>query len=348
MKLNFNPSKFITVHYQVVLLVVTTLLLIGSLYHPMNDFYPVAQEPHVITITDDMMKKWTTPPTIVKTGLTITDFSKFDTLKNDFIAHVIIWFEYDPKKISQAEIDTFSFVRAEILKKSAPFIKHEADGAVFVQYYLTVQFATILDYHRFPLDDHSLYLTLINPIEASKMLYSVDPADYRVVDSLDVTGWSIVNLSAKNGYEVDHLGKKYTAEYPKVVFSIDLSKHDERHLFMILLPLLFIFYFSMFALSIIDFMHAITVIVTTVSALIAYSFVLQSLSPDVGYFMVSDYFFLAFLFLIFIIFLIVLLTAPDHGHTKEKIKKIRGLATPLLYGALVLVWYYLTNVLYVG
>lgn len=340
-------EKCLSVYSQVVFMVVTTIILVAMLYKPMTDFVPIAPAPLIIPVTESLKKEWQQEPAVVKTGLRITDFSKFDALKNDFVVHVNLWFEYDPKKVTFEEIDNFAFIRGDIVKKSEPFIKKEEGGTIFVQYYLKVQFSTALDYHRFPLDDHSLYLSLMHNIPASRMIYDVVLDDFALEDSLDITGWSVVQLKAKTGCDIDHLGKSYTLARPKAIFSIDLAKYDERNLFMILLPLLFIFYLSMFALSINDFMHGITILVSTISALIAYSFVMQTMSPSVGYFMVSDYFFLSFLFLIFIVFLIILLTATDGGFLKNDYKLVRGIATPILYGALMVIWYYLTNVLYV-
>jgi cytochrome c oxidase subunit IV len=111
------------------------------------------------------------------------------------------------------------------------------------------------------------------------------------------------------------------------------------------LPLLLIFYLSIFAFSIKDIVLAGTLILGSTSGLLAYAFVIQTISPLVGYFMLSDYLFIFVLMSIFIIFLITILYAvPEHIASKRVLDTIKGFTIPLLYILLVVVWYYLTNV----
>ena len=344
-------KRVLTVRYQLICMFITAAAFFVLLHRPMNNFIPISKMPRVLPITESVKAGWSNnglAVPVVNVGLVIQDFLKFDMAKNDFIAAAAVWFEFDPQQVSLEDIDAFVFAKSDIIKKSKPFIKKRENGRTYVQWYVRIHFSTNLDYHRFPLDDHSLYVTLLSPFPAQKFMYNITPQHCKLDDHFDVTGWDIKGCRAIAGYSAEQIGDSEPVEYPKIVFAIDLEKNDGRHLFIILLPLLFIFYICMFALSIHDFALAISVIVASVSALIAYAFVMQSISPDVGYFMMSDYLFLIFLMVIFVIFLTLLFTSPDHGVAKETMLNVRGLCVLCIYAIVIVLWYYLTNVMWIA
>ncbi len=336
-------EHIISIPVQITLLILSALILGFCLYRPITRFSPVDSKPEIRMLDSESDQK-----TIVhiKTGLTITDFLKFDAIKNEYTVNAIIWFSFDPQQIPLENIEKFSFTKGEILKKSEPVITKTSDNKTVALYYLRVQFATIPNYKRFPLDDHYLFLNVINnTLYPTQAVFDVDQNDYNLSKNVYTPGWEIVEHTAQGGYSPLLVSPGIMGMQPKALFSIGLSKKDYRQLLLIILPLLVIFYFGIFAFSIQDIVLAITLILASVSGLIAYSFVIQTLSPQVGYLMLSDYMFLLFLGTIFVIFFITALNAtPEHILSKKTVERIKGITLICIYGALIVLWYYLTNI----
>ncbi len=339
----FHWAHFISIPFQILLLVISFIVLGVSLYRPINHFYPIDSKPGISLLTPEADQ-----PSIVhiKTGLNITDFLKFDAIKNEYTVNAIIWFAFDPKQVSLEQIEKFSFTKGEILKKSDPVITKTEDGKTVALYYLRVQFGSIPNYKRFPLDDHYLFLNVINnALYPTQAVFDIDQDNYILSKNLHTPGWAIVENTAQGGYTSAMISPAATSMQPKAVYSMGLSKQDYRQLLLIILPLLVIFYFGIFAFSIQDIVMAITLVLASVSGLIAYSFVLHTLSPQVGYLMLSVYMFLLFLGIIFVVFFIIALNAtPEHILSKKAVERIKGITLICIYIVFLVLWYYLTNI----
>lgn len=332
------------------LVILSFICFIACLYKPITQFHPTDSKPFVQPIAPQILSQWhIVDPVRVKTGMSITDFLKFDAIKNEYVINAIIWFSFDPGKIALETIERFSFTKGDIIKKSDPILT-QADGLTTAQYHIRVQFSSIPNYKRFPLDDHYLYLNVTNTaIDPQKVIFEADAQDYMISDNLYVPGWAIVEHVVQAGYASIPLSPAHHMLQPKISFSIGLSKQDFRQLLLILLPLLLIFYFGIFAFSIKDITLAITLILSSIASLIAYSFVIQTLSPVVGYLMLSDYMFLLFLTIIFVIFFVTALKAtPEHILSTQTIEYIKSLAIIMIYIAFIGLWYYLTNIKDIG
>lgn len=351
MAFKLNSEHIQSMPIQFGLVIVSFICLVLCLHKPITQFHPVDSSPSVLPITPELIAQWNSKDsTYVKTGLTITDFLKFDAIKNEYVVNAIISFSFDPAKVPLETIDKFSFTKGDILKKSEPIVSKQADNTTMALYYIRVQFITIPDYKRFPLDDHYMYLNVTNTaVDAKKVIFQVNPEDYTLSPNLYAPGWAIVEHEAQAGYATTEIAPGNSIMQPKMSFSIGISKQDYRQLLLIILPLLVIFYFGIFAFSIKDIASAITVILSSVAGLIAYSFVIQTLSPAVGYLMLSDYMFLLFLAIIFVIFFITSLNAtPEHILSRKTIENIKGIAIIVIYAVLIGVWYYLTNIKDIG
>ena len=343
MKLKLHWEDIISIPVQIALLIVSFIILALCLYWPITRFAPVDSRPGVQQLSAE-----SDSPSIVhiQTGLSITDFLKFDAIKNEYTVNAVIWFAFDPKQVSLQNIEKFSFTKGDILKKSDPVITQLADNKMAALYYIRVQFATIPNYKRFPLDDHYLFLNVINTaLYPTQAVFDIDQNDYTLAENLYSPGWAIVEHSAQGGYSQAMASPDTLSMQPKAIFSIGLSKQDYRQLLLIILPLLVIFYFGIFAFSIKDIVLAITLVLASVSGLVAYSFVIQTLSPQVGYLMLSDYMFLLFLGTIFVVFFITALNAtPEHILSKKAVERIKGITLICIYIVLIVLWYYLTNI----
>lgn len=343
MKLKVHTAHTITsVPAQIIFLVISFILFIGFLYKPITEFHPVNSQPTIYDASAQTVDAQAA--THIKTGLSITDFLKFDVVKNEFEVSAIIWFIFNPKEISLETIEKFSFTKGEITSKSDPVITNIDATTKKVMYFIRVKFSTIPNYRRFPLDDHYLFLNLINnQMLNEQIVFDID--EYTLSPNLYAAGWNIVEHKARAGYGKVQISENQNIVQPKVSFSIGLSKQDYRQLFIIMLPLLLIFYCGIFALSIKDITEAITLILASITGLTAYSFVIQTLSPAVGYLMLCDYMFLLFLTATFaIFFLVVLDAAPEHILSKKTLAITKAVAIVLIYIFILAAWYYLTNI----
>lgn len=336
-----HPSNYITIGYQLILLCITLLLISIFIYKPFVEFHPVGPKP-VITAS---IRERAFTPIVVDVGMHITDFLKFDTVKNEFILNALIWFDYDKKIVKQDEINAFAFTKGEILQKSDPIFS-QSNGKTRALYFTRIQFSTILDFRRFPLDDHRIFLNLVNQkVPSDKLIYRARTENYVISKTLFLSGWKFVGHTVENGYASIQLNDKESLLQHKTIFSLDVSKSDVRQLMLIMLPLLFLFYLGLFAFSIRDVNIAMTLPLASISGLFAYSFVIQVLAPSVGYMMMSDYFFFYFLVSLFTIFLIkALAVIPETHLSRTTLKTIEGTTVLLLQIGLIIVAYVLFDV----
>lgn len=335
-------EKFSNVAHQLVLLIITVTILLLLLYKPVVEFHPVGPKPIIKPATQEITSTWDTQPVHVQTGMHLTDFLKFDAVKNEFTINAFIWFAFDPSKVSLETIDAFAFTKGEITQKSKANVRRLYENTDLALYSIRVQFSSILDYKRFPLDDHRLFLNITNPTStANELIYDVNPDDFIISPNIYVSGWQVVGKNAQSGYAPVSLGITALLQN-KTVFSLDLSKSDLRQLSLIILPLLFLFYLGLFAFSLSDITVAMTLPLASIASLFAYSFVIQTLAPQVGYMMLSDYLFIFFLLSSFVVFLVkALAIVPEHILSRRNLKRIEGLTVIVLHVALVVVWYIL-------
>ncbi|HZW60889.1 MAG TPA: hypothetical protein VFF04_01565 [Candidatus Babeliales bacterium] len=337
------PERYISVGHQLIFLIITCGILSALLYKPVVEFHPIGAQPNIKPASELTTQK--KKPAQVNVGLHITDFLRFDTIRNDFMINAFIWFEFDPQIIKLETIEKFYFTKGDIVHKSDAMLTKKGHSTIAL-YTIRVQFSTILDYARFPLDDHRLFLNLTNQaVSAEELIYIANPNDYVISENIYISAWQVVGHAVESGYAPVILGTDTTMLQSKTVFALDLSKKDLRQLSLILLPLLFLFYLGLFTFSIKDITVAMTIPLASVAGLFAYSFVIQTLAPMVGYMMMSDYLFLFFLFSSFIIFLIKSLEAvPETILSRKSLRRIEGLTIVILQILLIVVWYYLVDV----
>jgi hypothetical protein len=342
MKLRQAAHTIVSVPFQIMLLILSFLLFIGFLYNPIVDFEPVNSQPAIFEAPGQTAGA--KPAMHIKTGLIITDFLKFDVIKNEFEANAIIWFIFNSQQLSQETIEKFSFTKGDITYKSDAVVTQIDAQTKKLLYFIRVRFSTIPNYRRFPLDDHYLFLNLINTqMLSDQIMFDVD--EYTLSPNLYAAGWKIVEHEARAGFGKTEIGENQVIVQPKVSFSMGLAKRDFRQLLIIMLPLLLIFYCGIFALSLKNLPESIALILASITGLTAYSFVIQTLSPSVGYLMLCDYMFLLFLAATFVIFFLIILdAAPEHVFSKKTLEITKALAIIIIYVLILAAWYYLTNI----
>jgi len=312
--MNAAVSNGVTIKplYQVFLMIISSgiifLALLCSFDKKTLMLEPV---PFFENLTPEMVSELKEDPSDISVGLYVRDFSRFDMVKGEFIMSGSVWFVFNPYKIPLDLVGQFTFEKGKILEKSIPYTLIFGDS-VFARYDVKVEFFSPLEYRSFPLDGHKIALMLAHRY--------ISPKDYTFIsndNNLQVPNnrtianseWLTGKGSVRTGYLGDRLDvydPRKTAEYPIVIFSREYFRSGMRNFLLILLPIILILFISLFIFSLDPKVYTTAIIsmaTAAISALIGYRFVIESLSPKVGYFMLSDYLYFTFLFASFMVFI---------------------------------------------
>jgi hypothetical protein len=334
--MNILLKRLLDPHWYLLGVILFSVALALCLYKPLVHFYSLDPLPALKNYPD------TTEYTKVQTGLSIKNFGKFDVQKNNFLIDASIWFVYDPKKINDKAIATFNFDQAELLYTSTPYFIAMGEKKM-AWYDVRLKFSSNLNYHLFPVDDHYISLELHNKsLIDEHAIYTSAEKNFECQDDMHLQGWEIVGKKVEIGYGQQNLYLDHTLTkiiIPKVAFTLACSRTGVRHLMIIMLPL-----FVIYCIALISFLlnletqqeKIIEIISASLAGLIGYRFVLESMSPSVDYFMISDYIYLLFLAALFVLFLLILL----HRYIPHW---LRSLTILLLHVLIIAVWYYYFN-----
>jgi hypothetical protein len=318
--LKFKITLFVAVFFYVILLFFLSL----------REFRTDDPTPKVKEISFKMRKNYRDLSTKVRAGLFIKNFPTFDFTSNNFTIDAIVWFEYNKNEVMQSTIDKFSFDNSKMLHKSAPHVSMHHDK-ILATYDVVFEAKTDLDFHRFPLEDHRLSLVLTNnAVVPSEMFfdYEANAISLRVSEKLFTSNWLVHSLETGSGYtalHIDEHNKRKIIRTPKAVFTINFEKSGINKILIIFVPLFAAIFLALltFLLSFNSASAKTTLSVTAVTALLGYRFVIQQISPPVGYFTITDKIFVFFIGLSFLIMLFQLILLRQYLFLmdREKIKK---------------------------
>lgn len=256
------------------------------------------------------------PPPVVSCGIYIDEFSEFSIITNQFVADFFVWFLFHPSRIDKGVVENFAIEKAYILSKEKKEVKF-SDDKLFVQYKIRARFSSTMFFKDFPFDDHRLYLTIINDnLTPSEMHFEASEQAVRFNPQLNISGWKLINVGVKPGYKEALLDMRNSEiiSYPCVTFSFDFKRNGIRQALIVILPMLGMFFISYSSITLNFTETAPKLIVTNISlgsimGLLAYRFVLETITPKVGYFTLTDHMFFVFLTVSFLVFLLKLYTA---------------------------------------
>lgn len=303
-----------------------------------NRFLLSPMTPHKLSTSYDA-------PAVVKTSFLLSDFRQFDTLANNFECEGTLWFEFDPLLVSLDTISHFEFENATIKYKSKPKIRM-VDKSVLASYDILINFNTELDYSFFPMDDHMLALILVNKtVSPHKLLFEADKGSFKVNADIQARGWKYFYHDVFTGYTHEQFNstKKFIkVEYPALQFSIFYVRAGLKYTLVLMLPMLIFIIIMLTAFSYDPVKYFSSIMVAngaSLSGLIAYRFVIENMSPKVGYFMLSDYFFLIFLTIACLLFLISIFSTNLSGYVKKWLILFVHISLILLFSTIA--WYVL-------
>ncbi len=339
-------SYLVRPQWQVLALILTGAIIIVMLHHAMSLFRPFEKRTQLLPVTPKIIQEWGGEPTVVSTGLFITNWHEFNVQDNIFVFDGVVWFQFDPALIALDTIDKFTFEKGEILKKSKPETKL-IEGKLFAEYEIRLRFTTNLIHRLFPLDDHRIYIGMINTsVEPSEVIFKVNKGSFGESENVFIPDWKMIDHGVESGYEeqiIDKYDGRKNIRVPKVIYALDFSRSGVSLIMLILLPIFLIFFFGLFSFAF-DPTMAITSIIgistTALTSLVAYRFVIQSMSPKVGYFLLSDIIFMLFLALTFFVF-IVGVSVVKTGALQQVIVNVRGILFIVFHIVAIVAWYYL-------
>lgn len=339
-------SAIVLPRYQVLMLIFTSTIIIFLGYQTRLTVHTAEPSPNLLPITPKKIAEWGGVPTQVKVGMYIENFPEFNVEENTFVAEAIIWFKFDTSLISLSTIENFSFEQGSIEKKEGPETSL-IDDQLLAKYSIRLRFTSNISYKFFPHDDHSIYISLINPVVTPiDFIFQSDAAAFSLSKDIFIPEWLPVNHKVRLGYEenvLDKFDQRKIVRAPKVIFSIDFQRSGARKILLILFPLFLIFFIGLFAFAFdIEKQERLILSLTSgsITSLIAYRFVIQGMSPESGYFVLSDYIYTLLLGLSFAEFIIVLWLVR-YGSITDKWIVARGVIYCLFHLSLVLTWYYL-------
>lgn len=301
-------SHRIEPRFQIITVTITTIIILSLIINFLRTFcshdnLPKIKNKQEITLPKDI--KYTQ----VETGLNVEEFTTFDILKNTFVLVGTIWFKYDKNETDFKTIEKFDFKNGEIIEKSGPFITQDPVSKKEIAYFdIKVEFFAELFFYLFPFEDHRLYLMLINN---DNIIYNSSPGNLVFQDKqINVQGWRLHAKNVIEGYDqilINSADNRIEENRSAIIFEFDFFLKGIRLLVSIFLPLLIVFFIELFAMCLDrkDFkQYLLSVSTANIGALIAYRYVLDNLTPKVGYLTLSDCFFFLFLILIFFNFIL--------------------------------------------
>lgn len=283
-----------------------TVLFAAVSLIPLNFFDAREPQPAIVPYKPSPKSQFGEEIQIVETGLQVTNFPGFDMVTNAFTLEGIVWFQFDPKNLSTASIGQFN-VDSGVITEKVELESTIIGEQLRVKYRIRADFASNLDNHRFPLTDHKIYFVITNN------LYSADEILFQSLDSTFVASddavpdsWTLVGKSVALGYNpVVKSDGKISAGAPRVIYSFSLQKPGFRQAMTLILPLLLLYLLGVFALTIRsekDSQMALELSIGSIGGLVAYRFVVEQMSPKVGYLLISDLLHLMFFVAAFLIF----------------------------------------------
>lgn len=305
---------------------------------------PLEKYPQLIGVTPQHIEDWGGEPTIVEVGLQINNFPVFKVIENNFVLEGKLWFFFDPDLVSIETIKKFSFENGTYTEQSSPESRL-IENKLLVEYNVRLSFNTELTYQAFPFDGHRLFISLVNMhVAPNELLLKTDDKQFLINPQVFIPEWKPIKQNTYSGYietSLDTDDTKKVIRYPKIIFSIDFQHSGLRHIFIILLPLFLICAIGMMAVgagSIIGG-KSLDITMSCAAAIIAYRFVIETMSPQVSYLMIADYIFT--FFLICSCAQLIYSKVTYHQIITFPLIIIRTIIFIIFYGGIIILWNFL-------
>ena len=337
-------DKIVIPQYQVIALFLTAISMFIISDKGLKKQMPLEHYPIIKPITHKNLNEWGGEPATIRVGLQINNVPQFKMLEDEFSIVGNLWFLFDPELVSINTISQFSFENQITLEKSKPEVKM-IKNMVLAEFDIRLTFNSELSHQSFPLDNHRLYLNLVNEhISPNEALFKCDQSEFIISKQVFIPEWTYKNLQVFTGYTEYTLDTNDTQKnslHPKVLFAIDFYRAGLRHVFIMLLPLFLICAVGMMSIGAQRTIggKALDINVAGAASIIAYRFVIESMSPKVSYLMIADHIFIFFLVFACIQLIYSKITYQQPPRATWIIT--RGVLFFLFYAGFIALWYYL-------
>jgi len=218
------PRSYISLKFQVALITISLISFFSMLYFKASLFSTRETPPIILPVSPKSVQQFGDSANPVETGISITEFIDFNMVTNEFTFDGIIWFSFEPEAVALDSLDQFSFVKGNIIKKSAPSIKL-VNEKLNVQYTVRVTFKSNLNYKDFPFDNHQIYIVLVNQaVTPSEVVFESSLQKFLITADVATEGWDLVNRGIQTGYfesQLDPNDPLQVIAYPGIVFILD-------------------------------------------------------------------------------------------------------------------------------
>lgn len=300
----------VSVRFQTIVIMGSIFCLFLTYQHRLSQFHAVDAIPQLKDYNPESLAIFGDFYSPIITGLVIEQYEVFDIINNNFVIAGTLWFIVDPSVTTTEMLSKFNFEQGTLLYVAPPQT-NLIDDKLLVQYRIRLQFFGSLVYTYFPLDEHRISLTLTNKILSPQEAIFISESRYFLVNaSVDGFGWAIEDKYVTYGYTTYYLDKAKNKDQdrnddPYVEFIVDFKRTSYRYVISIIFPMLTFFYLSLFGFSMAG-SSRFYLPTASLTALVSFRFIIDKLSPSVGYFMLSDYLFFTFLAAIFMTFIFLL------------------------------------------
>jgi hypothetical protein len=318
------------VRLKFVIFVLLFFYIIGLFMVALSTFRTDDPIPDVKTISLKMRKQYRDLACKIKAGIYIRNFSTFDFATNNFVVNAMIWFEFDKNEVPFKAIDQFSFENSKPIYKSPPYVTLH-DNKILVKYDVIFEVKTDVNFDRFPLEDHRLSIVLTNNFISPHEMYfddSENATSLIVSKDLFTSNWKVHSMRSISGYSslyFDQYDQHRKMQSPKAVFTIDFQKVGINKILLIFVPLFAVILLALFSflMSFNNHSGKSALGLGAITGLLGYRFVIQNMSPAVGYFTLTDKIFLFFLFFAFVIYIFHVLMSRHYLYLveREKLKR---------------------------
>lgn len=337
-----SKDNRVPVIFQVVCIAVSLVWFIAIINRRLTLFNPFEQGPEIVHITPVIYKEFGGFANIVTVGLFIDRFQTFDITNNTFIFSGYVWFKYLAGTIAIGNLEKFYFLQGDVLEQSPPETQL-VDQYMLTTFHVKVRFSSILNYRDFPFDGHKIRISLShNNLSPEEVIFQSSERDMTINTDETQSGWHKIDKTIDTGYlesAIDAYDKRNTQYHPAVTFSIDYERYGIRFILSIFLPLLLIFYVTLFGFSL-DEGSALRNSVGGVTGILGYRFVIDNLSPKVGYFMISDSIFFLLLTLTCFTLILFIITVFSKATITVRMKKIIVISLHLITNVLTAYFFF--------
>lgn len=217
----------------------------------------------------------------LEVGVWLVNVEKVDLSASSYRLDFYLWFKFNPREISLAEVKEFEFINGLPTKYE---VKVDGERG-YLEYRVKGDFIKTFDFSKYPYETHTLTVELEHKsLNASKLVFKADPTS-SVDEGVNIAGWEISEFKT---YVVEHsYGDNVHSRF---IFSLQIKRPTLSSFVKSVLPVTVITTISLlaFLISPQNFSQRIGLGVTTLMSATTFHLALLSGIPPVGYLTLAD------------------------------------------------------------